>query len=948
MCYTPLHLHTEYSPDGLGTTENMMEYAASVGFKSLAITDHGTCGGHVSFWSAARNHGIKTIFGNELYVVHSGKRGHLTMLVRNQVGYENLLKINNLSYEQKDSRGFPVVTLDDIAKYSNGLIALSGCSASPLYFGTDADAMSYAGSLYDIFGRENFFAEVMGVISEDNYTRPRMIARKLGLTMVITNDTHFARKQDANAHTVMCISRKGFDYTSQELYLKTRAEMLGTKFLQSYAGSSLLEELLDNTNIVADSIEEIDLSGTPLLPSASSGIDIVTEAWSNENGNWHKTRVDNSARLKYEIEVIQNQGAVDYFTILYDIVRYCKDNGIAIGPGRGSGAGSYFLYLLGITDVDPIEHGLLFERFLNPDRSDMADFDLDVDASRRDEVIKYANDKWGAFPIANYSTYSHASLIRDIGRFFNVPLTEVAKAADSEDENILNEFFNKCETTHTTAGVSKKITPADARRAYDVMLGQIRHRGKHAGGVVIATRPVPIEDGNVAWVEGIHARELSRVGLVKYDILGVTALPQLEEMKKISGVNPGNPWDSDAPEVFKGVFHSGRTEGVFQFGGSSGIVDLTKRVKPESLADLSAINALYRPGPLDSGMAWKYPEYKEMPRKVHPDIDKILDETYGVIVYQEQVMAIVALVTGGSLAEADNARKIISKGKKGDVVWEGKMRSLESHFKDKGSKIYPSQMVNSLWEEIVTFGRYGFNKSHSTAYSLMSYRMAWYKHFHPHAFYTALLNGDSENADSWLYAAARDGIKVKHPDINVSGVKWVTDGIVIYAPLTALKYFGEKQATEFLSIRGEHGEFKTFEELEKVPKRILNARVKKQLYLGGALNGISGSVLDYVPDFNELKDLSRREKEIEALGYRLPGDSFIDFFNKETKHGRVVGFVSDIEKRNKGRGDYFVVRLTPKNTFWTRKDVSSLHSWDLISATLQGKGEAIEIRRKRE
>ena len=947
MCnnYTPLHLHTNFSPDGLGTIENMMDYAKSVGFNSLAITDHGTCGGHVSFWSAAKARGIKTIFGNELYVMHDGKRGHMTCLVRNRVGYDNLLKLNNLSYTQK-SKGFPVLTLEDISRHSDGLIMLSGCSASPLYFGTDVDAMKFAGAVYDIFGKENFLAEVMGVIAEDNFSRPQMIAKKLGLKMVITNDTHFTRKADANAHTIMCISRKGFDYTSQELYLKTRTEMLGTKFLTKYAGNSLLEELLDNTNEVADGIDEIDLAAEPLLPSASSAINVVDDAYNSFKMNGeHSSRAD---RLAYEIEVIQNQGAIDYFTILYDIVLFCKANGISIGPGRGSGAGSYFLYLLGITDVDPIENGLLFERFLNPDRSDMADFDLDVQADRRDEVIKYANDKWGAFPISNYSTYSHASLIRDIGRFFNVPLAEVAKAADSEDEVVLDAFFNKCELNHTTMGVTKKLTPTDARRAYDVMLGQIRHRGKHAGGVVIATRPVPIEDGNVAWTEGIHSRELSMAGLVKYDILGVTALAQEKEMREITGKTPGNPWDSDAHTVFESIFHSGRTEGIFQFGGSSGIVELTKQVKPNSLSDLSAINALYRPGPLDSGMAWKYPDAKKSPRKVHPDVDKILDETYGIIVYQEQVMAIVALITGGSMADADNARKIISKGKKGDAVWENKMRELEKHFKDKGKKSYPTELVNSLWEEIVTFGRYGFNKSHSTAYSLVSYRMAWFKHYYPHAFYTALLNGDAENADTWLYGAAIDGIRIKHPDINNSGIKWTTDGTTIYAPLIALKYFGEKQATEFINVRATHGTYKTFEELETVPRRIVNSRVRKQLYLGGALNGISGSIADYVPDFSELRGLTNSQKEIEALGFRLPGELFVDFFNKEARQGRVVGFVSEIEKRNKGRGDYFVVRLTPKQTFWTRRNVTTLKEWDLISVELKN-GEAKEqIRRKRE
>lgn len=935
MTYVPLHLHTNFSPDGLGTIDNMMQYASAIGFNTLAITDHGTCAGHVSFWSSAKNFGIKSILGNELYILYNGKRGHITCLARNRTGYENLLKLNNHSYTQKD-RGFPVVTLDDISLYSDGLIFLSGCSASPLYSGTEYDAVSFAGSLYDIVGKGNFYAEVMGVIAEDNYSRPKIISERLGIPLLITNDTHFARKIDYNAHTIMCISRKGFDYSSKQLYLKSYDEILNTGFLKQYAGSTVLKELLQNTVVLADEIEHIDLSASPLLPSASSSIDIISIARENSTNE----------RLEYEISVIEKQGLVDYFTILYDIVLFCKKNSIKIGPGRGSGAGSCFLYRLGITDIDPIENGLLFERFLNPGRSDLPDFDLDIETNRRDEVIHYANEKWGAFPIANYSTYSHASLIRDIGRFFSVPISDVNKYAETEDEAELEVFFQKCNTKHTTAGVSRDITPSDARRAYEVMLGQVRHRGKHAGGVVITTRPVPIEDGLVAWTEGIKDRQLSTAGLVKYDILGVTALSQLAEMESITGLSAGSPWDSDSEDVYKSIFHSGRVEGIFQFGGSSGIVELTKLLKPSSLSELSAINALYRPGPLDSGMTFKYPDYKKNPRKVHPDIDGVLEETFGTIVYQEQVMEIVSIITGGSLADSDNARKIISKGKKGDPVWEAKMRELELHFKTKGAIKY-KEIVNSLWDEIVTFGRYGFNKSHSSAYSLVSYRMAWFKHYHPYAFYTALLNGDQENADTWLYSAAIDGIKVKHPDINTSGVKWVTDSSAIYAPLTALKFFGEKQATEFVGIRNSHGVFRSFEELEKiVPKRVINSRVRKQLYLGGALNNISGNILSYIPELSGLTPLNQSEREIEAMGFRLPGDSFVDFFNKEAKLGKMVGFVSEVEKRNKGRGDYFVVRLSPKNSFWTKRPADKLSKWDLISADVNDKGEATSITRR--
>lgn len=933
--YTPLHLHTNISPDGLGTIDRLIRVASERGFKSLAITDHGTCGGHVSFWSAAKKNGIKTIFGNEMYLMHNGKRGHLTVLARDNEGYKNLLSLNNLSYTKKD-KGYPTVNLEDISRYSSGLIILSGCSASPLYHGSEAEAISFAGSIYDIVGRENFYAEVMGVIEEDNFTRPSLISKKLGIEMIITNDTHFAEKKDSKAHTIMCMSRKGFDYTSEQLYLKTEEELLNTTYLRRYAGLELLEKLINNSGILAGNIIDIDLSATPLLPS-TSGIDIISIAR-------NKCNPLNTQRLEYEISVINSLGLVDYFSILYDIVNYCNKSGIKIGPGRGSGAGSYFLYLLGITRVDPIEYGLIFERFINPTRKDMADFDLDIEASRRDEVIKYANDKWEAWPISNYSRYSHSSLIRDIGRFFNVPLSVVSEVSASESPELLNKFFDLCEIKHSTSGVSKTFSPDDARHAYNVMEGQVRHRGKHAGGVVIATRDVPLENGQVAWTEGVSSRELTTVGLVKYDILGVTALTQLALMEEYSGKVPETLTDK---AVYDSIFCSGRTEGIFQFGGSTGIVQLTKQVAPKSILDLSVINALYRPGPLDSGMAWKYPEYKKNPRKIHPDIDSILSETSGVIVYQEQVMSIVAMLSGGSLADADDARKLISKGKPGDIVWEQKMREFEDVFKAKGYKNYEKSIVDLVWNEIITFGRYGFNKSHSTAYSIISYNMAWYKHYYPCYFYTALLNGDSENAEEWIYSAVKDSIRIKHPDINKSGLHWTTDGNIIYAPLTSLKFFGEKQAGEFIKYRNNHGPFNTIEELSRVPKVIINSRVRKQLYLGYALHNISGDISSYIPDFSCASQLPKVDREVEALGYRLPGEDFIDFFNTEASSGKLVGFVSEVEKRNKGKGDYFVVKLTPKSSFWTKKNVTKLKKWDLISATVN-KGEATEIWRKRE
>jgi DNA polymerase-3 subunit alpha len=942
MCnnFVPLHLHTDYSGDGLGTIENMFQYASEKGFTSLAITDHATCGGHVEFWSAANAHDIKPIFGNEIYYMHNGRRGHLTILSSGKVGYENLIGLNNASQINKE-RGFPLTTLELLDKYNKGLIVLSGCSASPLYFGDENDALLWASQIYDIFGSERFYAEVMGVFTEDNYSRPSMIAKRFGLTKVVTTDTHFVRKQDFKAHRIACISRKGFDYSSQELWLKTRDEILGTKWLTAKASQAQLEELLDNTVALAEKIEAFDLSAPAKLPKTDGSIDIVSLVGGKKIASNYKKRLD------YETGVIVKQGLVDYFTILFDLVSFCKDKNIKVGPGRGSGAGSLFLYLLGITDVDPIENGLIFERFLDVNRSDMPDFDLDIQADRRDEVIEYMNKKWGGLPVANYSTYSHSSLIRDIGRFYSVPLALVGETSDSESEEQLEKFFAACNTVHTSGGETIKFSPEDARRAYKVMLGQVRHRGKHAAGVVVVTRSVPIEDEKVAWYEGIKSRQLTQVGLVKYDILGVSALSILAELERTTGKTPVE----NDHKVFTEVFCSGKLDGIFQFSGSAGIAELTMKVQPKSINDLSAINALYRPGPMDSGMMQKYPDYIANPRKIHPKIDEILAETNGVMIYQEQVMAIVAVVTGGNLADADKARKIISKGKKGDPIWEGKLRELEEHFKNEGVKNFPKNIVNMLWKEIVTFGRYGFNKSHSISYSILSYRMAWYKLYFPGYYYAALLNNDSERANEWLIAAALSGVKLKMPDVNFSGLNWIFDSGTLFAPLTALKFFGEKQVSAFLEERNKmpNKKFDSLDELNKVPRRILNERVRKQLFIANSLSSLTGDIRSFIGDIDEVVSLTKIEREMQSIGFRLPDKDFVDFFTKETSQGRVAGFVSSKEKRNKGRGDYYVIKLNPAKTFWTKNvnAAEKISESDLISADVNNGGEAKNIWRKK-
>ena len=960
--YVPLHVHTCFSPDGLGPVDKLVEYAAK-NYRAMAVTDHGTLAGVAEFYKFAKEAGIKPIIGSEIYMSHNGKRGHLTVLSSGNAGFDSLVKLNNAAHLNLDTKGYPISTVEDLARFNEGLIVLSGCSSSPLYFGGEADAAAFLGSLFDIFGRDRLFTEIMGVYHEDNVTLPMRMAKRFGLKSVVTTDSHFVHAHQAGAHKVMTQCRKGYDYSSQELYLKTGEELLQTSWFKGKIEETGMLELMKNTIEVAESIVSPVLEAEPTLPKAADVIDVESGyasifdiAYEAIFQYFEFAGIDDFnkqqaayARFETEKRVMIDLGLEDYFSILYDIVRFCRREGIKIGPGRGSGGGSFVLYLLGITEVDPIENGLLFERFLSASRRDMADFDLDVDASRRDEVIEYAGKRWGAIPIANFATYSNASLIRDLGRLYKVPMEVTERAADlgDSDDGVLEEFFAYCKDSVLGSGLT--ITAKDARIAYHSMLGQVRHRGKHAGGVVVCTRPVPVENGVVAWTEGIKGRVLSMVGLVKYDILGVTALAQLSEMEDLTGHAP--PVYFTDPAVFE-IFQKGQTTGIFQFSGSQGIVKLTQEVGPQSLADLSAINALYRPGPLDSGMAYKFAGYKSAPRPLHPAIDAVLSETYGVIVYQEQVMALVALVTGGNLEEADDARKIISKGKVGDPVWAGKMRKLEEHFKEEGYTRFDTKLVDLLWSEIVTFGRYGFNKSHSTAYSVLAYQMAYYKLHFPGAFYTALLNSDQEAAEKWVYDAALHGVAIVPPHINKSSLKWVWDEVenVVYAPLSLIKYFGEKGAAEVIRVREElGGQFTHLTQLKKVPKRSLNSRAMRLLHYADAFRGVSGDVGELIVDYASLPVLSVSDYQKEAIGFVLPTENILEFLGGEREAKRVAGFINEMEVRDKGKGPYTVYRLSPSGSFWTKdkKVTAALKVGDLVSAEVSEYGSGEKVRRKK-
>jgi DNA polymerase-3 subunit alpha len=624
------------------------------------------------------------------------------------------------------------------------------------------------------------------------------------------------------------------------------------------------------------------------------------------------------ARLEYEFATLKEKGFLTYIFILWDIVTWAKSQDIRIGPGRGSGAGSYLLYLLGITSIDPIEHGLLFERFINPDRADYPDIDTDFESDRRQDVINYARERWNAIPIATYSSYSHKSAVHDIARVLKIPKAIELVAADSAIES---EAFDKFIEYHP-----------DAQETYSTMIGQIRHRGKHAAGVVIGSKVIPIERVGdqlvAAWAEGMNTKDLSKVGLVKYDLLGVTALSQLRRMEELTGVPV--PEERDDPAVFN-LFCKGDVAGIFQWTGSEGIRNLTMKVAPRDLKDLIAINALYRPGTLDAGTAEKYPEYKKEPRLFHPRIDPFLQETYGIITYQEQVMQVFATVMGVSFGQADIARRLISKAYVGDKHWEDDIGKMRTGFMKEGQRNgFERSLLEQLWFEIYTHSRYSFNKSHSTAYTDTAYQMAWYKAHHRPAFTVAMLQYDGANAQTYIMDAVSNGLKISLPHVNYSGLSYTMYENTIYVPLSDISFLGQKAIEAIVGEREKNGDYLSYEDFSKrIAKRSCNNRARGFMERIGAFLGLPGDPGSAIEKYAELEVKGGYETQLQVLGYVVPSAGLVRMMEtlrkKPCKEGEewFAGFIQKIKDKKSEKGPYRVYYLSPHGSFWLRNPLKA-------------------------
>jgi DNA polymerase-3 subunit alpha len=889
--FTHLHLHTEYSLlDGACDVKKLVDRVAALGQKSVAMTDHGNIYGAVHFFDAAKAKGVKPILGCELYVCKNEDHrapaqgddyNHLLVLAENEEGYRNLIRITS----EASLHGFyrkPRISKRYLAEHSQGLIGFSGCLSGELceelMAGHYEKAKGVAQQYQDIFGRGNFYLEIQDQGLEDERRIQNdlfRLERELEIPLVATNDSHYLCGEDSHAHDVMLCVQTGskvhdkerFRFDSDQFFVKSADEM-GRIFPDQPGVLQRTVEIAERCNL---KLAKVDNPFPEFAVPAGHTIDSYFEEVCREGlrkrmetairalemrGVLRTAAHEYEARLKYEIGIIMQMKYSGYFLIVWDFIKYARDHGIPVGPGRGSATGSLVAYAMEITNIDPMQNALLFERFLNPERVTMPDIDVDFCQNRRGEVIEYVTRKYGREQVAQiitFNTMAAKASIKDCGRALDMPYGDVDRIA---------------KLVPATVGMTIDQALADVpdlQKAYDndaqirVLIdtakkleGLVRGSGVHASAVVIAPRPltelVPLnKTKNDEIVTAYDMKAVEKMGLLKMDFLGLATLTVIDDCLKLIEQTRGEKIDIemvplDDPETFKKVFHTALTSGIFQFE-SSGMRDILRRYKPDSVEELTALNALYRPGPMD--MIDDFVERKWGRRKVEfllPELEPILKDSLGVIVYQEQVMRIANVLASYSLGEADLLRRAM--GKKDPAA----MAQQRDRFMSGAAALgHNKNATNEIFELMAKFSGYGFNKSHSAAYSLVAYQTAYLKTHYPVEFMAALLTSETskpENVVKYIGECREIGIPVEPPDVQVSGAQFtphITEQRqAIRFGLAAVKNVGGNAIESIISARAEAGgKFKTFWEFcEKVDLRVMNKRVIESLIKAGALDSL--------------------------------------------------------------------------------------------------------------
>ncbi len=941
--FVHLHVHTEYSLlDGANRIKDLVARVKELGMKAVAITDHGVMYGAIEFYKECKKQGIKPIIGCEMYVAPrtrfdkepniDERPGHLILLAKDNEGYKNLIKLVSIAFTE----GFyykPRIDIECLRKYSKGLIASSACLFGVINRALLADdyekAKSIANEYIDIFGKEDFYIELQhNGIREQVIANQRLIklARELGLKMIATNDAHYLKKEDAASHDVLLCIQTGkkvndvdrMKMGSEEFYIKSPEEVA-----ENFKN---LPEVLDNTVEIAEKCNVEFEFGHTVLPNFDTPYNephdiylkklgyqgLINRYFAEEKEKFdikavpekseimsddtltqiqefvESTRKDMYERMEYELGVVNKMGYTDYYLIVWDFIKFAKDSDIPVGPGRGSGAGSLVAYCIEITDIDPLKYNLIFERFLNPERVSMPDFDIDFCYERRQEVIDYVCRKYGDDHVAQiitFGTLAARGVIRDVARVLNMPYSK----ADIISKNVPMEL-------HMTLDKALEMNP-ELKKMYDEepevkeiidiskrLEGLPRHASTHAAGVVITKNPVdsyvPLYKSDSIISTQYTMTILEELGLLKMDFLGLRTLTVIKDavdlVKKNRNVTVEYDEEMNDPNVYK-LWCEGNSCGIFQFE-SAGMTSFMKELKPDCLEDLIAGVSLYRPGPMDQ--IPRYIKGKNNPSQTeytHPILEPILNVSYGCMVYQEQVMQIVQNVAGYSLGRADLVRRAMGK-KKLDVMAEERKNFIYGLTDEEGKVLIPGAIrngvdeksANKIFDEMAEFAKYAFNKSHAACYAVVAYRTAYLKTYYPTEFFAALLNSfltTQTKITTYINECKKMNIEVLRPDINKSFSKFTVDGTKIIFGLAAIKNVGEAAIESITTERETNGKFVDFIDFcKRVNSEEVNRKCIESLIKAGVFDTLESNRNTLLASFDDILDTISGDKKRALTG----------------------------------------------------------------------------------
>ncbi len=904
--YVPLHLHSEYSLlDGAIKVKALCEFAKENNMPAVAITDHGVMYSAIEFYRTAKELGVKAIIGCEFYVhdrdIHEKDSSHnplyhLVLLAKDKTGYMNLVKLVSIAH----CEGMyykPRINFELLEKYSEGLICASACLGGEVLqnlLKNDYEAAKATAKKYkDLFGDDYYIELQDHGLEEQKRTNPDLIkiAQELGIKMIITNDSHYLKKEDADWHdTLLCLQTNAlksepnrFHFPNNEFYVKTPEELRDSF---RWMDSAMFDECIKNTVDVAEKCHLILEMGKSPLPhyevppghTVESYLDLkVHEGLKKRYGD---IPPEIEERVKYELGIIEQMGFSAYFLITWDFVHFAKTHDIPVGPGRGSAAGSVVAYALEITDLDPIRHHLLFERFLNPERYSMPDVDIDFCIERRGEVIDYVSKKYGedkVCQIITFGTYAAKAAMKGVARVLDIPFAR----SNQLSALIPNEPKAHIDDAMLDGMELKKLYDEDpeVKKLVDMsrcIEGIKNNTGTHAAGVIIAHKPLneivpvqPSKDGII--VTEYPMADLEKLGLLKMDFLGLRTLTMIHKTMRLLKRTKGIEFDinriplDDKPTY--DMLITGETDGVFQLE-SSGMKKLVKDLKPDVFEDLGALVALFRPGPLESGMVQDFVERKHGRQEIkytHPLLEPVLKDTYGTIVYQEQIMQVFQVLADYTLGQADMVRRMMGK-KKLDEMAQQKGKFIEGaarHGMD-------SKDAATLFEQIEKFASYCFNRSHSAAYAFVAYQTAYLKCHYPQEYLASILSsvsGDQDKTQLYIEEALKFGIQVMPPDINKSYAEFTPDGNNIRFGLASIKQVGEAVVEAIIAEREANGEFKSiYDFCKRVDSKCSNKRVMEGLIKAGAFGTLEKSRKQLLENLEYIVATANRENQAKALG----------------------------------------------------------------------------------